>query len=97
MSFAEIRALHRETSDSLRLQELRKHAGDDFEYQQLRNFILKGFPDHHSQLPELCRQYWQVWEHLSLDDDLIVYGCRLLISSKRANKSFHNSMNHTKV
>ena len=35
MSFAEIRALHRETSDSLRLQELRKHAGDDFEYQQL--------------------------------------------------------------
>lgn len=82
MSFAELRALHDNTSESLRLQDLRKHAQQDEEYQQLRNFVLHGFPTHRSQLPDPCRRYWHIRQHLSLDDDLIVYGCRLLIPSK---------------
>ncbi len=30
-------------------------------------------------LPELCRRYWCMRQHLSIDDDLIVCGCQLLI------------------
>ena len=31
---------------------------------------------------EGCKWYWSVCEHLTLDEDLIVYGCRLLILSE---------------
>ena len=82
MSLAEIRALHAQTPESLRLQDLRRHAGEDMEYQQLRTFIINGFPDHRSQLPEPCKRYWHIREHLSIDDNLIVYGCRPLIPSR---------------
>ena len=75
-SLAEIRSINNE---SLRLQELREHSEQDPEYQELKNFILNGFPSHRSQLPENCKRYWNVREHLTLDDDLIVNGCRLLI------------------
>ena len=43
--------------------------------------ITQGFPDHRNQLPDPCRHYWNVREHLTVDDGLIVYGCRLLIPS----------------
>ena len=74
ISIAELRALHSETSKNLHVQDLRKHAEQDMEYQQLRNIILQGFPNHRRQLPESCRRYWNILcEHLSLDDGLIVY------------------------
>ena len=81
MSIAEIRAISDQHNESLRLQELRKHAEQDEQYQLLRSLILNGFPKHRKQLPESCRKYWNVHQHLTLDDDLIVYGCRLLIPS----------------
>jgi len=49
------------------------------DYQQFHHIITHGFPDHRSQLPEACRRFWNVREHLTIDDGLIVYGCRLLI------------------
>ena len=63
---------HLEHSTNLRMSE----------YQQLRYFILNGFPDHCSQLPESCKQYWAARDHLTIDNNLIVYGCRLLIPVK---------------
>ena len=82
MSFAEIRTLHDDTTESLQLQDLQKYAKEDSEYQQLQHFILQGFLAYRSQLPEPCRQFWHIREHLSLDDELIVYSCRLLIPRK---------------
>ena len=79
---AELRALHGEAHVNPHLQDLWQQAEQDEEYQQLHQIILQGFPNHHSQLPELCRRYWHIREHLSLDDNLIVYGCRLLIPAK---------------
>ena len=76
MSLAEVRSI---TNESLRLQQLHEHSEQDPEYQQLKNFILNGFPSHRSQLPENCKHYWNVREHLTLDDDLIINGYRLLI------------------
>ena len=80
MTIAEIRALSDNgDQESLRLQELRQCAQEDGEYQQLREIILAGFPDHRGQLPDRCKKYWQARHHLTIEDGLIVHGCRLLI------------------
>ena len=79
-SISEIRALSCvETALPARLQELRDRAAQDAEYQELLSTILNGFPAHRHQLSETCKRYWTVKEHLSVDDGLIVYSCRLLI------------------
>ena len=49
-SLAEIRSIN---NKSPRLQ----HSEQDPEYQQLKNFILNGFPSHRSQLLENCKRY----------------------------------------
>ena len=48
--------------------------------QQLKNYIYNGFPSKRSQLPDQCRRYWNVHNQLTLEDDLIVLGCCLLIT-----------------
>ena len=78
-SLAEIRAISSDSNENLRIQVLRKHAQTDIEYKQLQHFIHNGFPEHRKQLPDECRRYWNIRTHLTMDDDLIVYGCRLLI------------------
>ena len=90
MSLTEIRAVGDQHHESLRLQEIHKHAEQDEQYQLLQNFILKGFPKHRRQLPESCRRYWNVHQHLTLDDGLIVYGCRLLIPSTMRKQVLDN-------
>ena len=79
ISIAEIRAITITDHDNTRIQDLRYHAAQDPEYQQLQKVILQGFPDHRSQLHESCRCYWNAREHLTMDDNLIVHGCRLLV------------------
>ena len=59
ISTAEIRAVSASSEPlvTTRLQELREKAANDPEYQQLREIILNGFPDHRQQLPEPCRRF----------------------------------------
>ena len=90
MSLTEIRAISDQHHESLRLQELCKNAEQDEQYQLLQNFIINGFPRHRRQLPEQCRRYWNIHRHLSLDDGLIVYGCRLLIPPTMHNQILTN-------
>ena len=79
MSIQEIRTISNDGQESPHVKDLRAHAEKDEEYQQLRNTITSGFPEHRGQLPELCKRYWHVRQHLTLDNNLIVHGCRLLI------------------
>ena len=80
LSISEIRAVWDEgKQESARMQNLRTYAEQDMEYQQLKEVILKGFPDHKKALQDSCKQYWHVRHHLTLDEDLIVNGCRLVI------------------
>ena len=77
-TIAEIRAIISKQQESVRLQDLRKHG----EYQQLTHYIRNGFPEHWNQMADECKRYWNVQSELALDDDLIVYGCRVLIPTK---------------
>ena len=81
ISISEIRAIA-SSHTSPHLETLRKTAKEDAEYQQLWQFILNGFPQHRSQLPECCKRYWTIRDHLTIDDNLIVNGCRLLIPTR---------------
>ena len=77
--------------ESMRLQDLRRLVTQDKEYQHLKAIILRGFLNHRGELPDSCKQYWQVRHNLTIDDDLIVYGCRLLIP-----RQAHQGMVRTK-
>ena len=79
MSIAELRAHTSDNTVNTPLNHLCRAAEQNEEYQMLKGFILNGFPTHRHQLPEPCKKYWNVRQHLTLDDNLIVNGCRLLI------------------
>ena len=65
--------------NSLQIQGLREAAVNDQEYQKVKHYIHNGFPNHHQNIPKECRRYWNVRAQLLIEDDLIVYGCCLLI------------------
>ena len=65
--------------ENLHLQELRHHAEQDQAYQVLKLVIKEGFPSTKASLPDTLKRFWSIKDHLSIDDDLIVYGCCLLI------------------
>ena len=93
-SITELRAGNSAGIENIRLQDLRDTAAHDPAYQQLKHTITHGFPDHRSQLPESFRCFWSAREHLSVDDGLIVYGCRLLIPASMRRQvliSLHES------
>ena len=63
--------------DNLHIQEVKQHI--DSEYKSLKELIMSGFPNNRDQVPESLRKFWKIKEHLSVDQELIVYGCRLFI------------------
>ena len=90
MSPAEVRALiYNGQHDNLRLTDLRQIAEQDDEYQQLKHYIEVGFPQQRNQLPTKCQRYWDIRRQLTIDNGLIVYGCRLLIPVKLRQSVLH--------
>lgn len=87
-SSAEVCALISGQHDSRRLTDLHRTASQDEEYQQLKHYIEAGFPQKRSQLPEKCQRYWNVRSQLTIDDGLIMFGYRLLISVKLQRSVF---------
>ena len=55
MSITEIRTLTQTEPPPYRLDDLRKSAQEDTEYQKLQHLILHGFPPHRNQLPDACK------------------------------------------
>ncbi|KAF0307558.1 Transposon Ty3-I Gag-Pol polyprotein [Amphibalanus amphitrite] len=70
--------LHASGTD-VRLDEVRRAALYDPEYQSLKRTIEEGFPQTKNDTPESIRRYWTVRDRLSVDDGLVVCGCRLVI------------------
>ena len=57
-------------------------ADNDPTYQKVKHYILQGLPAHRHQLPDDCKAFWGAWEYLTIEDDLILHSCRLLILSQ---------------
>ena len=64
-------------TESLHLYGVRRHAAEDQEYQALKETIMSGFPNQKACLKEPLKKFWSIKDNLSVDDDLIVYGCPL--------------------
>ena len=65
----------------IRLQEVQEAAAADPEYQQLVESIQTGFPTNKAELQEPVKQYWPVRDRLSVDDGIVLCGCRIVIPS----------------
>ena len=76
LQLTELIALH---GDNICLQELHDYAHNDCEYQDLVQLIQTGFPDHKGDHPLTLKKFWGSRSHLSVDDNLIFYGCHLFI------------------
>ncbi len=44
--------------------------------------ITEGFPNLKSTLADPLKKFWSIKDQLSIDDDLIVFGCRLLVPAR---------------
>ena len=64
------------------LEKVRAAAAHDPEYSELRDAVLRGFPEHCHEVPPEVRPYWGVRSMLAVDDGLLVYGSRLVIPSE---------------
>ncbi|XP_045114017.1 uncharacterized protein LOC123506168 [Portunus trituberculatus] len=78
----------------LALEELRKVATEDPEYVQLLHFVKNGFPMDRYALPNVLRPYWKLREDLYCDEDLVLYGARVLVPTalrRRVLARLHDS------
>ena len=78
----------------MKLGEVSEATEIDIVYQKLKTLINKGFPASKSHLRKCLADFWRVIEDLSVIDDFIVYGCRLLIPCALRNdmlRKLHDS------
>ena len=68
-----------QVDENLHMTELRIKAANDQEYIDLRKVILEGFPNHKGEMKNTLKKFWRIKEHLTVDDELILHGCRLFI------------------
>jgi RNase H-like domain found in reverse transcriptase/Reverse transcriptase (RNA-dependent DNA polymerase)/Integrase zinc binding domain len=47
--------------------------------QELKSLIAKGWPNHKTQVPRNCREYWSMREEITDDDGLIFVGNKVLV------------------
>ena len=67
------------TFEDLTIQNLKSTAREDAEYQQLLTQIKEGFPANKTQLPGNIKPYFNIRDHLSEDDGLILYNERIVV------------------
>ena len=63
----------------LRIDDVRRAADRDEEARQLLQTVLDGFPACKVDLPEIIRPYWAVQDRLTVEDGVVLCGCRLVI------------------
>ena len=74
-----VNLLGEETKNSLQLEELKNHCNLDSQFRELEKVIIEGFPATQSELHVSLRPFWSVKEHLSVENGVILMGCRLYI------------------
>jgi len=65
------------------LKDLQLARANDTHLQQLKDEIVRGWPNNVSNLPQLLHEFWNVREDLYVPNDLILMGSHLVIPSSR--------------
>ena len=63
----------------IKLTVVREAASRDADYQKLITQVQNGFPNDKCCLSQDLKRYWNVREHLSVDDELVLKGQRLVV------------------
>ncbi|GAB0092892.1 uncharacterized protein DMENIID0001_079420 [Sergentomyia squamirostris] len=61
----------------------------DREILQLKDIIMRGWPENINQVPENIKDYWRFRASLSVEDDCVYYGVRIVIPRKLRRKALH--------
>ncbi|XP_041472558.1 uncharacterized protein K02A2.6-like [Lytechinus variegatus] len=69
-----------------RIAEIKRQTANDPTLCQLKDTILEGWPDHKSQLPQSLTPYFGFRDELSVSDDLIFKGERLVVPKQVRHK-----------
>ena len=75
----QVAGLQQRNDLSVKLHNVMEAAELNYDYQQLKSLITAGFPHAKAILPECMKPFWHVRHNLTIDNDFIVFGCRLLI------------------
>lgn len=76
------------------LQQIAKATTEDETMQALRKMILTGWPESSKEVPEGIRMYYQFKDELTVDDDLVYRGQRVVIPLRMRNdvkKKLHSA------
>ena len=75
----QLAALQPRSDLSIKLQNVMEAAELDRDYKQLKILITAGFSQTKANLPDCMKPFWHVLHNLTIDDDFIVFGCRLFV------------------
>ena len=62
-----------------KLEELRTATRNDMQMNQLKKFILSGWPERRSECPDAVAGFWNYRDEMSIYEDIIMKGGRLVI------------------
>ena len=65
--------------DDRTLRALADAARADEPYQHLRRYVVEGFPESRLALHASALPYWKLRDQLSVDEDLVLYGARVVV------------------
>ena len=73
---------HNSYCQDILIERLQKQSSIDNEYKLLKDTICNGFPTNHNEVNPIVRPYCKIKDYLSVSDDLVLYGQRLIVPKK---------------
>ncbi|CAA9994686.1 unnamed protein product, partial [Nesidiocoris tenuis] len=61
------------------LRAIAEIAKNDSEYQELKRYVMEGFPENKESLPAALHPYWKLKNLLTVEDDMVLKGYQLVI------------------
>ena len=71
---------------SAKLQDIRTETDRDATLQTLKNVVMRGWPSIRSQTPEVVHPFWNYRDEITVVDDLLFKGQRLIIPTGLQSK-----------
>ena len=77
-------------SNIITIEEIKKEALNDEKYMTLLTLVKAGFPEHRGLLQNDLKEYWNVKDRLSYEDNLVMMDQRIVIPDSPRRKTLQN-------